>query len=406
MKILLIDDEPFALKLLQAQLNNLGFTELVSHGSAIEALSILELDTGGFDLVMCDLQMPDMDGIEFIRHLAVTEYIGGLILISGEDTRILATAEKLANSHNLNVLGVLNKPVLPESLTALLERKLPNNIIKKLHKGVIKKYDVDELQRAIKKGELVNYYQPQVDVSTGKVVGVETLVRWQHPTDGLVYPEQFISVAEEHNLIDDLTKVVLFGAILQSRIWQHHGKQLHVAVNISMDNLSSLQFPDLVAQAANTSGVAPNSLILEVTESRLMSNPLSALEILTRLRLKHIGLSIDDFGTGHSSLAQLRDIPFDELKIDQSFVHGAWRDTSLQAIFEASLGMARHLGIKVVAEGVEDIDDWNYLQKMGCDLAQGYFIAKPMPADELEEWMIGWDRRCDTLLDRHAQGRA
>lgn len=395
MKILLIDDEPFVLKLLGHQLNNLSLSDVVSCASGKEALSILERDAGGFDLVMCDLQMPEMDGIEFVRHLAGIEYAGGLILVSGEDERILGTAEKLAKSHKLNVLGVLQKPVLPERLVALIEKNLSKELARQ--KRVARLYGADELQRAISDGELVNYYQPQVLVNTGKVVGVETLVRWQHPEDGLVFPDQFIATAEEHNLIDDLTNAVLLGAMAQSCVWQDQGMNLHVAVNISMDNLSSLQFPDRVAQAVKATGIAPKSLILEVTESRLMSNPLSALEILTRLRLKNIGLSIDDFGTGHSSLSQLRDIPFDELKIDQSFVHGAWRDTSLQAIFEASLNMARHLGIKVVAEGVEDIDDWAYLQKMDCDLAQGYFIARPMPADGFGEWIIEWEGRRDSL---------
>jgi len=141
------------------------------------------------------------------------------------------------------------------------------------------------------------------------------------------------------------------------------------------------------------SGVAANDLILEVTESRLMSDVLAPLDILTRLRLKHISLSIDDFGTGHSSLMQLRDIPFDELKIDHSFVHGAGQDKTRRAIFTASLGMARQLGMKTVAEGVEDRADWNFLRQQGCDLAQGYFIAEPMPAGELHDWLNDWETR-------------
>jgi EAL domain-containing protein (putative c-di-GMP-specific phosphodiesterase class I) len=179
----------------------------------------------------------------------------------------------------------------------------------------------------------------------------------------------------------------------QARLWQDAGLHLHVAVNVSMNNLGSLEFPDFVARAALNAGVQPASVVLEVTESRLMKNPLEALDILTRLRLKRIGLSIDDFGTGHSSLAQLRDIPFDELKIDRSFVHGAWRDSSLRAIFDASLGMAKQLGMKTVAEGVEDRDDWDFLRATGCDMAQGYFIARPMPADDLPAWIQAWEMR-------------
>lgn len=396
MKILLIDDDLFVLKLLKMQFNNLGFTDLVSFNSGHEAYSCLNSNIGDFDLVMCDLQMPEMDGIEFMRHLSGINYTGGVILVSGEEQRILNTAEKLANARDLNVLGVLNKPVQPQLLAALLEKKQFRNSV---NKNAVKIYGSDELQRAIKNDELLNYYQPQVVVSTGELVGVETLVRWQHPTDGLVFPDQFIATAEKYGLIDDLTRVVLSGALLQMGVWKDEGVYLNVSVNISMDNLSSLEFPELVEAAMKASGHKMDSLILEITESKLIANPLTVLEILSRLRLKGIGLSIDDFGTGHSSLAQLRDIPFTELKIDRSFVHGAYHDTSLQAIFEASLTMARQLGIKVVAEGVEDLDDWKYLQAKECDLAQGYFIAKPMAADKLKEWMLGWEKQCVSSLN-------
>ncbi len=386
MKMLLIDDEPFALKLLQIQLGNLGFDDLTSVGSGEEAIVLLD-GAIDFELIICDLQMPRMDGIELVRYLASIDYEKGIILLSGEDRRILKTAEKLASFYGLNILGALSKPVVPELLGTLLDKKLDKAGI---GKKPTKSYGREELERAIKQGELVNYYQPQVIVSTGEVVGVETLVRWQHPTDGVVFPDQFIPLAEQHHLIDDLTRVVLLEAIHQLRRWRDQGLTLDVAVNISRDNLTSLEFPEFVAAAMEAAEIDVRSLTLEVTESQLMRNPLAMLEILTRLRLKYIGLSIDDFGTGHSSLAQLRDIPFDELKIDRSFVHGACRDTSLQAIFEASLTMARNLGIKVVAEGVENLDDWQYLKEVGCDFAQGYLIAKPMPASELKSWMTDW----------------
>lgn len=250
-------------------------------------------------------------------------------------------------------------------------------------------------------GELFNVYQPQVELATGQVAGVETLVRWQHPEDGLVGPEHFIPLAEEHHLIDDLTRSMLGHALLQARAWTEAGLRLHVGVNISMDNLGALDFPDFVARALVTAGVPPEQLVLEVTESRLMTNALSALDILTRLRLKHIGLSIDDFGTGHSSLAQLRDIPFDELKLDKGFVHGAHHDISNRAILEANLGMARQLGMRSVAEGVEDRADWDLLQRMRCDLAQGYFISRPMAGSEIPGWIAQWEpRRIELVAGR------
>ena len=208
-------------------------------------------------------------------------------------------------------------------------------------------------------------------------------------------------MAETHGLIDDLTRVVLTAALAQARIWQDVGLVLRVAVNVSMHNLASLDFPDFVEGLATKAGVPPQEVVLEVTESQLMKDLRIPLEILTRLRLKRFRLSIDDFGTGHSSLAQLRDIPFDELKIDQSFVHGAWAGETLLAMYDTSLSLARKLGMDVVAEGVEDRADWNHLRRTGCDFAQGYFIARPMPAADLPAWIEdGQDRVNSGLVDK------
>lgn len=395
MKILLIDDEPFVLRLLARQLGNLGFSDLILCESPYEAVDALKEHGGSIELVFCDLQMPEMDGVEFIRHMVSVGYRGGLILVSGEEERILHTAEKLAQAHRLDVLGALHKPVKSGQLKQIMERRKHHDAPRLSLAG--KSYGPDELREAIAQGQMVNFYQPQVWLATGKLAGVETLVRWQHPKDGMVFPDQFVSVAEEHGLIDDLTQTVLSAALRQARVWHDANLPLHVAVNVSMDNLTSLEFPDMVVREVKAAGIPLTSLVLEVTESRLMKNPLDVIDILTRLRLKHIGLSIDDFGTGHSSLSQLRDIPFDELKVDRGFVHGANVDASLQAILEASLGMAHQLGMKTVAEGVEDRSDWEFLRKTSCDLGQGYFIAKPMPAEDLLAWMHGWESRCSNL---------
>lgn len=219
---------------------------------------------------------------------------------------------------------------------------------------------------------------------------MEALVRWHHPRDGLVFPDSFIALAEEHGLIDALTHRVLAMALQQARQWREAGLTLQMAVNISMDNLAALDFPDVVVQMAQESETALSSLVLEVTESRLMKDLRAPLDILTRLRLKRISLSIDDFGTGHSSLAQLRDIPFNELKLDRSFISGADKDPSLRAIVEATLAMAHQLGMKVVAEGVEDRADWDFLRALGCDVAQGYFIARPMLGHDIPLWHQRW----------------
>ncbi|MBF8293253.1 MAG: response regulator [Steroidobacteraceae bacterium] len=396
MKILVIDDEPFVLKLLVRQLENLGYAEVIPHERAQDALALLEIEAESVGLIFCDLQMPEMDGVEFVRQLVRVGYAGGLVLVSGEDERILQAAQNLAQAHKLDVLGALQKPVSSEQLQLVLESNLLRSAA--APRAARKTYEPEALRRAIANGELVNYYQPKVAFASGAVAGVETLVRWKHPRDGLVFPDQFIAVAEEHGLIDDLTRAVLTAALKQARLWQDMGITLPVAVNVSMDNLMSVDFPDLVTREMREAGVPASLLVLEVTESRLMKNPLVALDILTRLRLKRIGLSIDDFGTGHSSLAQLRDLPFEELKVDRGFVHGACRDASRTVILQASLGMARQLRMKSVAEGVEDRDDWDCLRAAGCDLAQGYFIAKPMPAAALPTWLSAWRARRKELF--------
>lgn len=395
MKTLVIDDDIFICRLIRRQLNTLGIPDVEQYERAIDAVSRLKLRSDDVEVIFCDLQMPEMDGVQFIRQLSHLCYTGVLVLVSGEEERILQSAERLARAHGLRVAGTLYKPVSSDQLHRLLQG-LPNTSHDRTVNAV--SYDAETLSHAIASNQLINHYQPKVDMQNGTLVGVETLVRWQHPEHGLVYPNKFISVAEEHGLIDDLIKVVLQQALNDARSWQSAGYALQLAVNVSMHNLVRLDFPELVEQMAIATGVAPSLLILEVTESHLMENPQVALDVLTRLRLKRIGLSIDDFGTGHSSLVQLRDIPFSELKIDRSFVHGAWRNNALRTMLNANLEMAHRLNMHSVAEGIEDTDDWHYLRNAGCKVAQGWLIAKAMPAKLILPWLLEWEQRRFTLL--------
>ncbi|MCR4304615.1 MAG: EAL domain-containing response regulator [Gallionella sp.] len=389
-KIMVLDDEPFMLKLLARMLASLGYTQVSTCNNGHAALDMIDSPAGSPNLILLDINMPEMDGLEFVRRLVEWRYNGSIILVSGEDERMQQAAEELARAHKITVLGHLHKPATPGGLAELIEKwKAPEESKPRPKKKV---YDKDELRAAIANGELVNYYQPKVATATGRVTGVETLVRWRHPADGMVFPDQFIGVAEAHGLIDGLTRSVLVSALEQARLWLDAGLELQVAVNLSMDNLTSLEFSDMVADLADRAGVPPQMMEFEVTESRLMEDLRVPLEILTRLRLKRFRLSIDDFGTGNSSLAQLRDLPFDELKIDQSFVRGACNNKKLQAIFDSSLSLAKQLGMEAVAEGVEDRDDWDFVRKSGCDIAQGYFIAKPMPAAGLPAWIRTWQK--------------
>jgi len=392
MKILVVDDDPFILKLHARTLANLGYTSVTTCEGAVRALETIDSSAVPPDLLLLDLNMPDMDGVEFMRYLVKRDYPGSVILLSGEDERVLQAAEKLVRAHRITMLGHMRKPVKQGGLGNLLQKWKPRSGNYSL--SAQKVYSAEEVRLAIAGGEIVNHYQPMVSLASGHLVGMESLARWVHPLDGLVYPDQFIGVAEQNGLIHDLTRAVIDGALAQTSAWKAEtGLALHMAINVSMDDLGTLDFADYVSGQVAMAGILPQQVTLEVTESQLMQDQRVALEVLTRLRLKRFRISIDDFGTGHSSLAQLRDIPFDELKIDRGFVHGAGGDKTVRAIFDTSVILAKQLNMIIVTEGVEDRADWDFVRRSGCDIAQGYFIARPMPAADLHDWIEDWEER-------------
>jgi EAL domain-containing protein (putative c-di-GMP-specific phosphodiesterase class I)/DNA-binding NarL/FixJ family response regulator len=395
-RILLLDDDPFMLKLLRRQLAQLGYTQVDALDSGQKALEQLNSSKTLYDLIFLDINMPEMDGIEFIRRLVEWHYSGSVILISGEAGRILESVEKLIEAHQLTALGHLQKPVKPEDLATLISRLKPNIGPAIASCETKHSYSVEQLRTAIDNGELVNYYQPKVALSTSEVVGLESLVRWQHPVDGLIFPDQFIELAADYGLVTEVTRVVLTAAMQQAKAWLQSGYDLPVAVNVSMDDLTALDFPDVAAALARSIGIDPSLITLEVTEGQMMRKLSTVLDVLSRLSLKRFRLAIDDFGTGHSSLAQLRDLPFDELKVDRGFVHGASTDETRSAICGASLRMAHQLQMQVVGEGIENREDWEFLRHRGCDVGQGYFIARPMPAADVIDWVGAWSARTGT----------
>ena len=378
-------------RVLVHMLGELGIGDVVSLQSGASALGYLATAAPAPELILLDLNMPAMDGIEFLRRVVEQGYTGAIVLVSAESERVLQMTEKLVKAHQLPVLGHLRKPVSRSALADILGRWQPPAMAD----AHAPEFSVDDLREAMRRGRLVTHFQPKVAVAGATVVGVEALVRWDHPELGLVLPQQFVPLAEEHGLVDQLTRIVLGAAFAQSAAWRRANQPLGVAVNVSMASLADPGFADYVALAAQQAGALPQMITLEVTESRLMLDQRAALEILARLRIKRFRLSIDDFGTGHSSLSQLRDIAFDELKIDRGFVHGAGRDATVRAMYDASLGLGRQLGIEVVAEGIEDHDDWDMVRATGCDLAQGWFIGAPMPEAEFAGWMAVWNRRAE-----------
>ena len=384
-KVMLLDDDYIMHRVTSVMLNELGVSRVINAMSGPEALATLKTEGESIDVIICDLNMPDMDGVEFIRHLARSDYSGSLILTSGEDLRILKTVEKLAIEHNLQVLGVLEKPATPAKLSELLD-----SLDQIQQEGTLMTLDainVSELENAIENGELETYFQPKIDIASGRVVGVEALARWNHPVKGLIRPDSFISLAEDHGLIGALTDAVCFKAMGYAAQLKAADHDLNIAINLSVDSLKDLDWPEKITEVLRGFGLEASSIFFEITESRLMENASVALDILSRLSLKRFNLSIDDFGTGYSSMEQLQRIPFSEFKIDRAFVHGVSGDASALAILESSVLLAKKLSMKVVAEGVEDQQDWDVVASLGCDQVQGYFVSRPLPFPQLLKWL-------------------
>jgi len=254
---------------------------------------------------------------------------------------------------------------------------------------------VGELRRAIDQNELSLYFQPKVSLKHSTVLCAEALVRWQHPRHGMLGPDQFVPVAEQTGLIRPLARSVLEAAVRQCNRWRQEGLDLAVAVNLSMRNLHDAEIVDTIRQLLSRWGIPPARLVIEITESSLMADAARAMEVLSRLREMGVGISIDDFGTGYSSLAYLKRLPVDELKIDKSFVANMASDENDAAIVRSTIGLAHDLGLTVVAEGIEDPATWDLLADLGCDVGQGYYISRPMPAAALGAWLTtcGWEPR-------------
>jgi diguanylate cyclase (GGDEF)-like protein/PAS domain S-box-containing protein len=246
---------------------------------------------------------------------------------------------------------------------------------------------VAELRRAIERRELVLHYQPKAVLATGEVRSVEALIRWSHPRRGLVQPDDFIPLAQQTGLIRPLTLYVVEEALRQCAAWRAEGLTLAIAVNLSMRNLLDVEFPEHVRRLLERWGVEPRLLELEITESTMIADPVRTKQILDRLAAMGIRLSIDDFGTGYSSLAYLKRLPVNEIKIDRSFVMNMSENEDDAAIVRSTIDLGRNLDLEVVAEGVETAEVWEQLSALGCASAQGYYLSRPVPPDELRAWL-------------------
>ncbi len=404
-KLYIVDDDIQMCDLLEAY--TCDEFNVVVHQSA---KAFLASPINDDDVVLLDLKMPDMDGVQVIRELAYVNKNCSLLIMSACDEGVLHSSMQLAKEYGLNIITYLTKPIkfpyLIKILMTLREINNQNNSI--THDSGSKGNSLDsvhprrkfstnkaidfqltflELKEAIKQQQLVLYYQPQMSLSQQKIIGVEALVRWHHPEYGVIFPDQFIPLAEQSGVIEQLTERVINLAIAQLKLWNKRALGLKISINISAQNITSFTLPDQLTRLVNENEVDPSMLMLEITESALMTELTTSLNILTRLRLKGFQLSIDDFGTGYSSLSQLHRVPFTELKIDRTFVSGMLTSVESKAIVDTCILLGHNLKMSVIAEGVEDQETLDLLQKMGCDNAQGYVIAKPLPISQFEKWL-------------------
>jgi len=404
-KLYIVDDDIQMCDLLEAYTR--GEFNVIAHQSA---KTFLDSPINDSDIVLLDLKMPDMDGVQVIRELAHINKNCPLLIMSGCDEGVLHSSMQLAKEYGLNIIAYLTKPIkFPYLINLLVNLKENNNKNTLLTHSIVpndhlfnnfqpsRKYShinsIDfkptslELEEALKKQHLVLYYQPQISLSQQKVIGVEALVRWNHPEYGVIFPDQFIPLAEQSGVIEQLTERVINIAIAQLKLWNKRAFNLKISINISAQNITSFVLPDQLTRLVNENEVDPSMLMLEITESALMTELTTSLNILTRLRLKGFQLSIDDFGTGYSSLSQLHRVPFTELKIDRTFVSGMVNSSESKAIVDTCILLGHNLNMAVIAEGVEDQETLGLLQKMGCDNAQGYVISKPLPIAQFEKWL-------------------
>ena len=375
---LVVEDDAVQRGIMIALLESLGMSSVWGVADGRQAMETMRRLTGehAVDIVLCDLNMPEMDGLELLRHIGQEGHNVSVVVVSALGDKLFASVNSMARGLGIRFLDAIEKPV---SLARLKESLSRHRRAESRQRHLLSGPDftVDEIMAGVRAGQIEPYFQPKVDLKTGRLVGAEALARWIHPEFGIVSPGAFIPQLERSSNIDELT----FGMIARSADACRAFRETHdltVSVNLSLDSLDDPTLADRIIQVVRGAGLEPKHMILEISETAAMSDVVLTSENLARLCMHGFALSIDDYGTGYSNMQQLTCISFSELKIDQSFVRDFTGNPSLRIVVESSIEMARKLKLKSVAEGVETRQDWENLKRVGCDIAQGYFVAKPM----------------------------
>lgn len=385
LRYLVVEDHGFQRWVVGSMLEGIGARKVFAAPDGMAALDIVAGLDPPIDVIVTDLNMPGMDGIEFIRHLAASGSTACLIVASEQDAAVISAVARMAADYGVHVLDTIRKPVTPAKLKAALQR-LPERTGAATPAPAPSALPISEIRHGIAQGQFLPYYQAKADVASGRIVGAEMFARWRHPTRGLVLPGAFVPALEAISATEDLTMRLLREGIADCAGWRAAGFDLHVAVNVSLTSLDDVGFADRIAATVDGQ-LEPKRITLEITETAASARPGNVLENLTRLRMRGFGLAIDDYGTGYSSMLQLSRMPFTEIKIDRNFVRDAAQDPTRLAMLESCLSVALKMNIPAVAEGVESKEDLALLRKLGCPFAQGYYIARPMSGLDFMDWL-------------------
>lgn len=393
MHILLVEDHPFQQQVLMNQIKQAKHKDHTVSTASTGRDALIFMTENEPELLICDLNMPEMDGITFLSHLAQEKYSGGIIISSAASPSVIRSVEKVCQNYQLALIGVLNKPTAFDTLHQLLDKaecyqasRFEQPIMPNADRISLTDQDIT---MALDQGWFIPYFQPIVDLKTGQWVNCEALIRMQHPSFGLITPDCFMAQLSALGKDADLAMLTIRYILTHAPLLQDR----KVAVNITPHTLIAHGFVDKIIALSQQYPTMSQIISFEITESDALENAGQGLVAASRLGMYGFKLSIDDFGTGYSSLKQLELLPFESLKLDKGFIQVLLDSPTAQAIIEASLLLATRLSLCSIAEGVENRQQWQLLERMGCQWAQGFYISKPTPISKLAHWHVKWQEQ-------------
>jgi EAL domain-containing protein (putative c-di-GMP-specific phosphodiesterase class I)/CheY-like chemotaxis protein len=384
--VLIIDDHRFQRSVLARMLNAIGIANVLQAEDGADALALVRARRDSLMLIVTDVDMPEMDGLELLRRLSEDAPRTPVAIHSALDRALLKSIEVMAAAYGVDLIGVLEKPVTEQALQAAVEVALERT---SSPRQVVPEADEAQVRAALTQHEFEPWFQPKVDLRNGRVAGAEVLVRWCRLHADPLPPDRFLTMVREGGMMRSLTLALAARSAEYLAQVGERGKDFTLSLNVCPTLLDEPEFGAALARALTGAGASPKEVVLEITESAASRNQGAALENLARLRMRGFELSIDDFGTGHSSLAKLVRTPFSELKIDREFVARLVTDPAARTLVESMVAIARRLGLRTVAEGIETEAQHEILLGLDCDMGQGYLFAKPMSPPDWLRWMEG-----------------